>query len=166
MIRRQASLTLFGSRGRLLSHGLRTGLTSPLRTPLRMDSPPIGWVTALAGLLARGSVPRRPAFPVSQWLRTTSGLAADSCGGSHGSLHARHSSSPCSLFRLQLSPKNQRMRNLPCPVSGVKSRRHGSAGTKKARHAAGLKAPLVIGGSNFDDGHIPGAAFQSLAPRE
>ena len=34
-------------------------------------APPTGWVTVLAGLLAHGSVPERPAFPVSQWLRWT-----------------------------------------------------------------------------------------------
>src|SRR5690606_1005451 len=47
----------FGKSCEKISHGPRIGLTSPLRTPLRMDSPPIGWVTALAGLLARGSPP-------------------------------------------------------------------------------------------------------------
>src|SRR5215208_2408015 len=34
-------------------------------------APPTGWVTVLAGLLARGSAPERPAFPVSQWLSWT-----------------------------------------------------------------------------------------------
>jgi hypothetical protein len=34
-------------------------------------APPTGWVTVLAGLLARGSAPGRPAFPVSQWLSWT-----------------------------------------------------------------------------------------------
>jgi hypothetical protein len=34
-------------------------------------APPTGWVTVLAGLLAHGSAPERPAFPVSQWLRWT-----------------------------------------------------------------------------------------------
>jgi hypothetical protein len=54
--------------------------------PLRMDAPSTGWVTALAGLLARGSLPCRsglPSFPVAVLdLR----LAAHSCGGSHGFL--------------------------------------------------------------------------------
>src|SRR3954447_13817136 len=36
-------------------------------------APPTGWVTVLAGLLARGSAPERPAFPVSQWLSWTTG---------------------------------------------------------------------------------------------
>src|SRR5262245_59628967 len=40
---------------------------------LRMVLLPTGWVTALAGLLARGSLPGRPAFPVSQWLTRTTG---------------------------------------------------------------------------------------------
>ena len=52
--------------------------------PLRMDTPSTGWVTALAGLLARGSLPcwsGLPSFPVADLdLR----LAAHSCGGSHG----------------------------------------------------------------------------------
>src|SRR5262245_66687468 len=52
--------------------------------PLRMDTPSTGWVTALAGLLARGSLPRwsgLPSFPVAVLdLR----LSAYSCGGSHG----------------------------------------------------------------------------------
>ena len=30
-------------------------------------APPTGWVTVQAGLLARGSLSLRPAFPVSQW---------------------------------------------------------------------------------------------------
>jgi hypothetical protein len=41
--------------------------------PLRMVPPTTGWVTVLAGLLARGSLPGRPAFPVSQWLTRTTG---------------------------------------------------------------------------------------------
>ena len=41
--------------------------------PLRVVPPTTGWVTALAGLLARGSLPGRPAFPVSQWLTRTTG---------------------------------------------------------------------------------------------
>jgi len=52
-----------------------------------VDAPPTGWVTVLAGLLARGSLPHAglPSFPVAV---TDVRLAADSCGGSHG-LH-RH----------------------------------------------------------------------------
>ena len=57
--------------------------------PLRMDTPSTGWVTVLAGLLARGSLPCRsglPSFPVAvSDLR----LAAHSCGGSHGFLQIR-----------------------------------------------------------------------------
>jgi hypothetical protein len=53
--------------------------------PLRMDAPSTGWVTVLAGLLARGSSPLvasgLPGFPVAVNGR---GLAAHSCGGSHG----------------------------------------------------------------------------------
>src|SRR5690242_18686721 len=54
--------------------------------PLRMDTPSTGWVTALAGLLARRSWhywSGLPSFPVADLdLR----LAAHSCGGSHGLL--------------------------------------------------------------------------------
>ena len=57
--------------------------------PLRMDAPSTGWVTVLAGLLARGSWPwwsGLPSFPVAVLdLR----LAAHSCGGSHGLLQIR-----------------------------------------------------------------------------
>ena len=51
--------------------------------PLRVASPPTGWVTALAGLLARGSSPASglPGFPVAMNGRR---FAAYSCGGSHG----------------------------------------------------------------------------------
>src|ERR1043165_4693918 len=55
--------------------------------PLRMDAPSTGWVTALAGLLARGSLSGRfglPSFPVAVYLERR--LAADSGGGSHGFL--------------------------------------------------------------------------------
>src|SRR5262245_9867318 len=41
--------------------------------PLRMDAPSTGWVTVLAGLLARGSPPSWTAFPVSQWPSWTLG---------------------------------------------------------------------------------------------
>ena len=54
--------------------------------PLRMDSPSTGWVTVLAGLLARGSSPScaRPSrFPSGHM---DARLAAHSCGGSHGVL--------------------------------------------------------------------------------
>src|SRR5215510_11577003 len=57
--------------------------------PLRMDAPSTGWVTVLAGLLARGSLPRwsgLPSFPVAVSDLT---LAAHSCGGSHGILRIR-----------------------------------------------------------------------------
>ncbi len=57
--------------------------------PLRMDAPSTGWVTALAGLLARGSslsCVRPSRFPSG---RIGRGLAAYSCGGSHGFLRIR-----------------------------------------------------------------------------
>jgi len=49
-----------------------------------MDAPSTGWVTVLAGLLARGSLPwwsGLPSFPVAV---LDLKLAAHSCGGSHG----------------------------------------------------------------------------------
>src|SRR5262245_8027090 len=77
--------------------------------PLRMDAPSTGWVTALAGLLARGSQPRwsgLPSFPVAVLdLR----LAAYSCGGSHGFLQIR-------LFKL--NGRIQRVR-VPSFVPGI-----------------------------------------------
>ena len=62
--------------------------------PLRMDAPSTGWVTALAGLLARGSslsCVRPSRLPSGRKGRE---LSAHSCGGSHGFELA-----PCSLFR-------------------------------------------------------------------
>lgn len=46
------------SRGRIFTHhGLRTGIVvTAAKATLRMDSPSTGWVTALAGLLACGSL--------------------------------------------------------------------------------------------------------------
>jgi len=52
-----------------------------------MDTPSTGWVTVLAGLLARGSLPwwsGLPSFPVAD---SDLRLAAHSCGGSHGLPH-------------------------------------------------------------------------------
>jgi len=52
-----------------------------------MDLPSTGWVTALAGLLARGSMPScvRPSqAPEGPQWPYGRGLAAYSCGGSHG----------------------------------------------------------------------------------
>jgi len=73
--------------------------------PLRMDAPSTGWVTALAGLLARGSLPCRsglPSFPVAVLdLR----LAAHSCGGSHGFLQIRMLEFVTSVFPLS-SPES------------------------------------------------------------
>ena len=52
--------------------------------PLRVASPPTGWVTALAGLLAHGSshTVRPSRFPSGHFLDGM--LTAYSCGGSHG----------------------------------------------------------------------------------
>src|SRR4029079_8653053 len=58
--------------GEHISHGLRVGcFCHRCEQPLRVVLPPTGWVTALAGLLARGAMPARPPFPVSQWLTRT-----------------------------------------------------------------------------------------------
>ena len=54
-------------------HGLRIGCLSPLRTAAPCGPSDHRWVTSLAGLLAHGSSPGRPAFPVSQWLTRTAG---------------------------------------------------------------------------------------------
>jgi hypothetical protein len=66
--------------------------------PLRMDAPPTGWVTALAGLLARGSSSAAglPGFPVA---KSGYRFAAHSCGGSHGS--GPKQAVPRSLFPLR-----------------------------------------------------------------
>ncbi len=72
--------------------------------PLRMDAPSTGWVTALAGLLARGSLPQwsgLPSFPVAV---LDARLAAHSCGGSHGLLRIRMFELEISVFPLS-SPK-------------------------------------------------------------
>jgi hypothetical protein len=54
--------------GEAIPHGLRIGYdVTAAKDRSVWYAPPTGWVTALAGLLARGSVPLRPAFPVSQW---------------------------------------------------------------------------------------------------
>jgi len=66
--RQAAGSSCFGSwetTSRTASHRLRC---HRCEQPLRVVLPPTGWVTALAGLLAHGSLPDRPAFPVSQWL--------------------------------------------------------------------------------------------------
>ena len=93
-------------RGRLSSHGLRTGICRHrCERPLRMDTPSTGWVTVLAGLLARGSLPCRsglPSFPVAVLdLR----LAANSCGGSHGLRQIRRLEFVVSVFPLS-SPES------------------------------------------------------------
>ena len=73
------------SRGRFLSRPSHRHCRHRCERPLRMDAPSTGWVTALAGLLARGSSSYGPAFPVSQWPRldakgsplTVTGVATD-----------------------------------------------------------------------------------------
>src|SRR5262245_11447265 len=75
--------------GDLLSRPSHRHCRHRCERPLRMDAPSTGWVTVLAGLLARGSPPSwsgLPSFPVAVLdLR----LAAHSCGGSHGLLRIR-----------------------------------------------------------------------------
>jgi hypothetical protein len=69
--------------------------------PLRMDAPSTGWVTALAGLLARGSpLQVRPAFPVSQWPSWTRSSPLTVAGAA---TVCRQTTGPCSLFRPQPS---------------------------------------------------------------
>ena len=76
----------------LFPHGLRNrSRCHRCEQPLRVDAPPTGWVTALAGLLARGSLPcirpsRFAGFPVLQWSSadegsplTVAGAATDYC---------------------------------------------------------------------------------------
>src|SRR5919107_5804863 len=83
-----------------------------------MDAPSTGWVTALAGLLARGSLPlvRPSRLPSGRSLDER--LAAHSCGGSHGF--------PCkygSVFPLSSpgwNPENQHAEMLACGFDGVK----------------------------------------------
>jgi len=65
-----------------------------------MDAPSTGWVTVLAGLLARGSLPlwsSLPSFPVAV---VDLKLAAHSCGGSHGFLQIRKLEFVVSVFPL------------------------------------------------------------------
>ncbi len=66
-------------------------------------SPPTGWVTALAGLLACGSAPERPAFPVSQWLTRATGSPLTVAGAATAPAKA----DPCSLLPPRLAPENQ-----------------------------------------------------------
>src|ERR1700687_2763685 len=73
------------------SHGFAPALSSPLRKTAQYGRP----VHRLGGRAGRSPGSRvvaqlRPAFPVSQW-PCGRGLAAHSCGGSHGMLR------PCSI---------------------------------------------------------------------
>jgi len=66
-VQRRAGLTCGMSREMSLSRLSHRHCRHRCERPLRMDAPSTGWVTVPAGLLARGSLPCGPAFPVSQW---------------------------------------------------------------------------------------------------
>ena len=103
--------------GPLLTHALDRGRTHLARPshrllchrceqPLRVVLPPTGWVTALAGLLARGSGPDRLAFPVSQWLTRTTGSPLTVAGAATDWGCVRQPA-PCSLLPPRYDPGNQ-----------------------------------------------------------
>jgi len=82
--RNVAGLTCGMSWEKLLTRPSHRHCRHRCERPLRMDTPSTGWVTVLAGLLARGSLPwwsSLPSFPVAVMDLK---LAAHSCGGSHG----------------------------------------------------------------------------------
>ena len=85
--------------------------------PLRVDAPPTGWVTALAGLLARGSLPS-PDLPGSPISRLSSGLLRTKARRlqlrGQPRITARRQR-PCSLFPPRRDPGNQRVRNSMAP---------------------------------------------------
>ena len=95
-----------------------TAFASALMSPLRKTAPygpPVHRLGDCAGRFpgSRVVAQLRPAFPVSQWPYGR-GLAAYSCGGSHGMLLIRDSSNakyPCSLFRPRCYPENQHGQN-------------------------------------------------------
>jgi hypothetical protein len=88
-VRRVASFTCGMSWEISLSRPSHRHCRHRCERPLRMDTPSTGWVTVLAGLLARGSLPwwsGLPSFPVAD---SDLRLAAHSCGGSHGLPHVQ-----------------------------------------------------------------------------
>ena len=68
--------------------------------PLRVVPPTTGWVTALAGLLARGSLPGRPAFPVSQWLTRTTGSPLTVAGAATAYCNVANDNNAATVFPL------------------------------------------------------------------
>ena len=113
-----------------------------------MDLPSTGWVTVLAGLLARGSLLCVPAFPVSQWPSSERSLAAYSCGGSHGLLQLATARVPSFLPGC---PGNQHGKMFPLLRREVK-RTIGAKPTRKSEMkrgrshltAAGLPTPTLL----------------------
>ncbi len=97
-------------------------------------APPTGWVTVLAGLLARGSLPVRPAFPVSQWLTRTTGSPLTVAGAATASVCTQRTG-PCSLLPPRREPGNQHMLSIPGWRGQVKimSRNESGRGRKSAR---------------------------------
>jgi len=85
-----------------------------------MDAPSTGWVTALAGLLARGSSPScaRPSrFPSGHTDAgsplSVAGAATDFCKFAKGLTKNETADSPCSLFRPRSDPGNQHLKMFP-----------------------------------------------------
>jgi len=83
-----------GCRGSLLSRSSHRHCRHRCERPLRMDAPSTGWVTVLAGLLARGSPPIWSGLPSCPVAVLDLRLAAHSCGGSHGNLRIRNARIP------------------------------------------------------------------------
>src|SRR5215510_2445302 len=84
--------------------------------PLRMDAPSTGWVTVLAGLLARGSLPfwsSLPSFPVAMCWTLGSPLTVAGAATASFEFDISNSKYPCSLFRPRNHPGNQHDKMCP-----------------------------------------------------
>jgi len=94
-----------GCRGSLLSRSSHRHCRHRCERPLRMDAPSTGWVTVLAGLLARGSPPIGPAFPVAQWPCWTLGSPLTVAGAATATFEFEMLEFQASAFPL-LSPES------------------------------------------------------------
>ena len=130
--------------------------------PLRMDAPSTGWVTALAGLLARGSTPScvKPSRFPSGFRR---GLSAHSCGGSHGLLQIRIDEFVVSVFPLSSPESPREPAPLKCSLEVPAKSRHRRPGrfflprsrTKSASRIVLFRTGGFVVSSSSLTGEIP-----------
>ena len=135
---RAAQTSCFGSWRKNLARPRIGFLRHRCEQPLRVVLPPTGWVTALAGLLARGSLPGRPAFPVSQWLIRTTGSPL-TVAGAATERGCQRQPGPCSLLPPRRKPGNQHTLSIPWAGSPVKM-----TGDDVHRGVAGMSHPASL----------------------